>query len=168
MPIQIVHKPLSHGNRHQSPSRIIVHAMAEFIYIDTDASQTLNIPVGEYHAYEFLELRGLSAHVLGTPSGVRIRCREDHQGAWHAKGYNANSLGYEFLIPGLHDYPSFLNAMKTPYLTDPAYQAGVDQIIEWKESYGIDRVDRHSDIDPARKYDPGNGLPWDQFLTDTQ
>lgn len=168
MPIQLVHKQISHGNGQQSPSRIIIHAMGEFIYIDIRSAQSLDMPPGEYHAYEFLELRRLSAHILGTPSGVKIRCREDNQGAWHAKGYNANSLSYEYLVPGLHDYTSFLSAIKTPYVTDAAYQAGVEQILEWKARYGIDRIDRHSDVDPTRKYDPGDGFPWEKLLEDTQ
>jgi len=165
--LNIVYQHLEHGSDQQSPSRIIIHAMAEYIHIDAAASTALKIPAGDYHAHEFLNLSGLSAHILGTPSGVRIRCREDNEGAWHAKGHNTNSLGYEFLVPGLHDYGSFLATIKRPYLTAEQYEAGIEQVRDWVKNHNIKRMDRHSDVDPVRKKDPGDGFPWKQFKQDT-
>ena len=78
--------PLLTGPRHQTPNKIVVHAMGEFIN---------NKP-----AWAFLESIGLSAHIFVTPSGVIVRSRKDRQGAWHAKGFNTDSLGIEFLVPG--------------------------------------------------------------------
>jgi len=79
--------PLDAGFDNHSPKRIVIHAMGE--YIDTE-------PV-DYHAVDWLRKLGLSAHAFITPSGVVIRGRKDAQGAYHAKGYNAGSLGVEFL-----------------------------------------------------------------------
>jgi len=102
--------PLPAGASHNAPQRIILHAMGEFI--DTDGR--------DYFAADFLKKLGLSAHMLITPSGVAIKCREYNQGAYHAKGYNTNTLGIEFLVPGLHTYESFLEAINSEYLSKSA------------------------------------------------
>jgi len=159
-------KHLEHGALHNVPSSIVIHSMAEYIHIDQAASVALNIPAGDYHAFEFLDVSGLSAHILGTPSGVNIRCRYDNEIAWHARGHNTGSLGYEFLVPGLHDYGSFLEAIKRPYLSAEQYQKGVDQVKQWANHFQIEKIDRHSDLDPTRKKDPGDGFPWEQFKKD--
>ena len=148
--------PLAKGAYAQQPSRIVVHAMAEFI---TDRGR-------EWHAPEFLKNIGLSAHSLITPSGVRIRCRRETQGAYHARGFNRDSLGIEVLVPGVHDYDSFIEAIKTPYMTKTQYHATVDQCREWLDEFHILSIDRHSDVDPERKHDPGDGFPWTDLLSD--
>ena len=156
--MQIANIPIEFGGGHQKPNRIIIHAMGEFI--DDGTGRV-------YSAVDWLKNLKLSVHSLVTPSGVDIRCRDDDQIAWHAKGYNANSLGMEFLVPGVHNYESFLTAIKTEYLTAEQYQAGVDQVREWMDQLSIGRIDRHSDVSPGRKQDPGEGFPWQQFLHDT-
>jgi len=147
---------LPHGGGKQEPKRIVVHAMAEYIKYGEDV----------LHAYDFLKVVGLSAHSLITPSGVNIRCRKDGQIAYHAKGYNVDSLGIEFLVPGVHDYESFLDEMENDYLTPVQYKAGLIQIGEWLETHDIQHVDRHGDLDPARKSDPGAGFLWRRLLKD--
>jgi len=148
---------LVHGSsRLNKPKRIIVHAMAEYI-IDGKRKD---------HAVPFLERYELSAHALAAPDGSIYRCREDDENAWHAKGYNRDSLGIEFLVPGDHDYASFLEAIKHPYLTDAEYTNGLEQVREWMDLYPIVSVDRHSDVSPGRKVDPGDGFPWEEFRAD--
>lgn len=141
-----------HGRSNNKPKRIVIHAMGEFIQ-------------GE-HAVGFLDNIGLSAHVLGAPNGDTFRLRKDNETAYHALGYNRDTLGYEFLVPGDHTYATFLKAIDNPYLYGAQYQAGVDQVREWMELYGITDVVRHSDISPERKIDPGNGFPWALFQKD--
>lgn len=147
---------LPHGNSVTNrPTLIVIHAMGEYI----KDGRSLYAP-------EFLNLYGLSAHALVAPNGDIIRCRSDDETAWHARGHNTNSLGIEFLCGGRHDYASFVEAIKHPYLTQQQYSSGVEQVRSWMELYGIKRVARHSDLSPGRKVDPGNGFPWQDFLHD--
>ena len=151
--------PLPFGGGHLEPSKVIVHAMAEFVIKDGRA----------YHAIEWLRKKKQSAHIFVTPSGTIIRSRGDDQVAWHAKaqGHNFKSLGIEFLVPGAHDYGSFLDTIKRDYLTPQQYSAGVEFCRkEWVNKLGILHFAKHSTIDPAMKEDPGGGFNWTQFLGD--
>lgn len=149
---------LPHGsNRPQVPTRIVVHTMAEYIRHEGRVS----------HAVNFLDRMGLSAHFFVTPKGDLIRCRKDDQVAWHAKSYNINSLGIEFLVEcdpkfGM-DYRELLEAMKTDYLTKDQFDSGVEKVNEWCNLHNIKHIDRHSTLSPKRKSDPGSGFPWQEF-----
>ena len=145
-----MHNP--NGATHQTPNRIIVHAMGEYIL--------------DEHAPDFLISQGLSAHVLAAPDGTLIRCRADEEGAYHALGFNTDSLGIEMLVAGHHDYGSFLKAIEAPWVTDAQYAAVVKQCREWMQKFSITRIERHCDVSPGRKLDPGTGFPWDKFLTE--
>lgn len=144
------------GKWKNEPKLIVVHSMAEFIVGDGFHD----------HAVKFLDKIGLSAHSLIDPSGINYRLRREDQIAWHAKGFNDNSLGIEFLVPGQYNYAEFLERIKTPYLSDEQYQEGLAQIREWLDGYEISQIRRHSDVDPVRKFDPGAGFPWERLLED--
>lgn len=152
--MEIADIPLPDGGGQQWPNRIIVHSMAQFI----------NDRGTAYYASEWLRHLGLSAHALVDPSGVLVRCREDTEMAWHAKGHNSNTLGIEILVPGVHDYGTFVERIKTPYCTDVQLEAAKWQVSEWVRKHNISEIARHSDVDPDRKVDPGAGLDWSKFL----
>lgn len=150
-----LHNPYG-GSRDNHPKVIVIHAMAEYI---KDGKKT-------YHAAEFLNEYELSAHALGAPNGDLYRLRNDNQTAWHARGFNQDSLGYEFLVPGEHDYASFLEALKENYVLPLQYETGLNVLGEWKEKHNIDTIVKHSDLSPGRKVDPGMGFPWDDLMRD--
>lgn len=153
----IIDKPLTKGAFAQKPRRAIIHSMAEFLHYEGKV----------IHATDFLEKIGLSAHILIAPNGDILRCRNNHQGAYHAKNNNENTVGAEWLVEGIHDYASFKETIKTDYLTPQQYTAGVDYIRQdWVINEGILNFARHSDIDPDRKVDPGDGFLWTKFLQD--
>ena len=145
--------PLEKGSSYNLPSKVIIHAMGEFIHYDDKI----------LHAVDFLREIGLSAHALICPDGSIIKCRETTVGAYHAKGHNTSSLGVEFLVLGVHTYGSFIKAISEPYLTDAQFEAGIYLCQQW--AVGRDIV-KHSDIDPDRKKDPGEGFPWAKFITE--
>lgn len=155
---------LPHGGGLQTPKMIVLHAMAEYIDVDAKTAKQKGIAPGPCHAVRWLDICGLSAHALITPTGVSIRCRKDDQMAWHARGHNHNSLGIEFLVPGKHNYQTFLAAIKKPYLTNEAFHCGQEQIREWLEAWNIDEMKTHQELDPSRKHDPGTGFPLNDFL----
>jgi len=146
---------LEHGRGTQVPDTIIVHAMGEFILTKPPR-----------HAVKFLDFDKLSAHALIAPDGTNYRCRLDTEIAWHALKHNTNTLGIEFLVPGDHNMASLIKAMNKEYLAEIQYQAGLAQIKEWIELWPIKEIKRHSDIDPERKVDPGDGFLWERLLND--
>ena len=152
----IINKPLPKGAKHQTPRRVILHSMAEFIKLDS----------GNKHAYDFLKDIGLSVHALICPDGTIIRSREDNQGSYHARGFNRDSLGVEFLVKGAHDYTSFKNTISNYYLTLDQHISGVELLRDWCSKYDIKSIDTHSSLSPKRKIDPGAGFPLKQFLID--
>lgn len=151
--LQIASIPSTIGGGKQEPDTIIIHSMAEYIdHVDRD-----------YHAKDWLDKLGLSVHFLICPSGVILQTRNEDQVSWHAKGHNTGSIGVEFLVPGIHTYATFLEAMKRPYLTRQQLNAGVDLCEQLREK-GITKITRHDELDPKRKSDPGKGFPWGELL----
>ena len=143
----------------QVPEIIVVHAMGEFINGDGWRD----------HAVQFLRTAKpypLSAHSLVAPDGTNYRCRLDTECAYHAGGYNKNTLGIECLVAGEHNYGSFVSTISKPYLANDQYNEVVRQAREWLELWPIKKIVRHSDLSPERKVDPGDGFPWQDFLND--
>ena len=154
----IVERLLPHGGGHQTPTRIIVHCMAETTIYEGK----------QYKAWELLDFLGLSAHVLIPPDGSRIRCRHDDQIAWHAKGHNTNSLGVEVLVPDVFNLEQLQDKTRKPWVSDAQLNTLVQQIMIWKKEHRIEKLDRHSDVDPVRKwYDPGAGFDFTELLRRT-
>jgi len=156
-----IHAHNKYGRGHQRPDTIIVHSMGEFLSNDD---------VNYIYAPEYLELTKVSAHVIVAPNGDVYRCRADEEIAWHAgSGFNTDSLGIEFMVPGKYSWATrenFYTAISKAYLSDEQYQSGVDVCKAWVDKWGIKSVKRHSDVAPDRKKDPGSGFPWEQFLID--
>lgn len=161
------------------PTGIVVHAMLEQIAI-TDAVLE-HYPADDYPrvharagervwAATWLDLVGLSAHALVSPDGPIIRCRWDHEIAWHASGFNDTRLGVEVLVRGAYDYGAFLTRIDEPWIEPGSAQfaAAAAQVTDWCLRHGIraapGTIDRHSDLDPNRKRDPGAGFPWARLL----
>jgi len=147
--------PYPSSDYDNKPTRIVVHAMGEYIKTGKDTYT---------HAVAFLNDLKLSAHVLVAPNGDIYRCRYDDERASHAKGFNTDSLGIEFLVKGNHDYGTFLETIKTDYITHEQLDAGLEVVKEWLQLHNIKTIERHSDISPGRKVDPGEGFDWKEFV----
>lgn len=150
--MNIIERKLDYGSNHNTPRKIVIHAMGEYI---KDPSPMM--------AVDFLEKLGLSAHYLILPNSDIMLCRNPEQGAYHARGYNTDSIGIEYLVEGVHDYGTFLAAIKEPYITPGQWEAGIELVNHLTELYDIHSIDRHSDLSPGRKLDPGDGFQWDDF-----
>lgn len=152
--MEIIERFLPYGAARQTPTRIVIHAMGERIaYPAKDSAMP---------AADFLSFMGLSAHYLIAPDNI-IMCRLPEQGAYHAKGYNTGSIGIEFLVPGTHNYTTFKAAIKEDYLSAAQFNAGVKLVRHLVSLYNITKIDRHSDLSPTRKVDPGSGFDWNKF-----
>lgn len=173
----VIQRPLPHGPSSQTPRRTVIHALAEQIDITEDVLEwypqekypELHEHLGErVYAATWLDLIGLSAHLLIASDGTPIRCRDDEQGAWHAKSYNSDSLGIEVLVPGVFGYGAFLEAIDEPWLSQAQYITTVGAVRQLRGKWGIGtqpgELDRHCDLSPDRKKDPGRGFPWQEFL----
>jgi len=137
------------GGGIQTPDTLVIHAMSEYI--------------NGMYADEFLSSVGLSAHFLLKPNGEFIKLRKTTEVAWHAKGFNTNSIGIEVLVEGSHTYDTFLEKIKTDWVKPEQYKALIEMSNGIIEHYDIEKVVRHSDLSPERKKDPGDGFKWQYF-----
>lgn len=140
---------------YDDPEHIIVHAMAEYVIRPGGST---------YTAYQDMMSRNEAHHITVTPSGVRVRGRDDDEYAQHTKGKSRFALSIIFLIAGAYSEEELFEAMKKDYLTGPEFKAGVEQVRKWLDAYPhIKTVERSSDV-VKRNYDPGDGFPWLAFL----
>jgi N-acetylmuramoyl-L-alanine amidase len=168
----IVEMPRIGTQVQMQPAGIIVHAMAE--YLDTEPY--------DIDAYNFLRNHGLSAHYLVSPSGCVLKCAEETQVCYHAKGRNAwndeeqgavGTVGIEILVPGLHTYASFADRIRGTewcYHKSKQWGASVELVRDILQRHDIlpTEVKRHSDVSPGRKVDPGKGFLWEKFLREVE
>lgn len=146
----------SEGGGLQTPNRIIVHSMGEYLDLGSE-------PV---HATEFLDkVMKFSAHILVSPNGIIYRQRSDDQIAWHAKGHNMNTLGIEILVDGVWTYGPWKERIKEDWCSKFQFYVAAAVVRNWMLKWSItpQLVLRHSDVDPARKVDPGEGFDWLTF-----
>ena len=136
--------------------KIIIHSMGEFIDAESD----------DFHAKEWLDFLGYAAHFLVCPSGIIIQTLPTNIMGAHAKGHNWETIGIEFLVPGMHTYGTFLKRIENPYLTEEQLQAGIHLAAWLKEQHSKAEITSHQILDPDRKYDPGRGFPWEKYLAD--
>jgi|TARA_R110001599_G_scaffold7003_1_gene34685 N-acetyl-anhydromuramyl-L-alanine amidase AmpD len=138
--------------------RVVIHAMAEYIDLEPH----------DLHAVDYLRTTQLNAHAFVTPSGVVLQTAADLDLVYHARGYNNNSLGIEFLVAGVHTYHSFTRAIEKDWIGVIQYNAGVQYVRQWLDTHNLTslHVEQHSTLSPGRKVDPGKGFPWAQFIND--
>jgi len=153
------------------PKGIIIHSMAEYLKVD-------NQPV---KAYDFIKSVRLSVHGFIHPDGtyqhmIKSPGKAHHAGTseWNGlKHLNSHYLGIEILVPGNHDYKSFLKALKKPGIyTSAQFKCAVEVCKYWIKLYNIplENIVRHSDCsgDHVRgknkgKKDPGPLFDWKSF-----
>lgn len=154
MPTEYRRNP--NGFSGNTPCRIIVHCMAASIdYQD----KRMDAPA-------FLRHIGLSTHALVRPDGTLIHCREDTEGAYHAKGHNQDTLGIELLVPDAHNLAELKERVQNVWLSGDQYLAAAEWVREKMRRHNIakDDVVRHMDLDPERRwFDPGPSFPWSLF-----
>ena len=161
-----IDRPLPRGFPNQRPKTICLHSIGEWIHLDLKIAKQLGIEKRDYYCIEFLEAIGYSAHGVISPNGLFIKCRETRQGAFHAKNFNEDSLGLEFMVPGLHTLATMHRVIENPWLPDPEFTTGVEVVRGWKDEYNIrvQEIYTHEQLSPERKKDPGAGFPLEPFL----
>lgn len=142
-------KPTKFHGGEQNPDTIVIHAMGEYI--------------NGVHASDFLSSIKLSAHYLIELDGVITKLVPTDRKAYHAKGHNTNTIGIEVLVEGDHNYETFIEAIKSDYVKPKQMEVLINLVNAIDGYWPIQRVVRHSDIDPERKEDPGTGFDWEYF-----
>ena len=144
---------LKHTRRSRLPSLIVIHAMAEFIKMNDDRI---------LRAVDLLDELKLSAHYLVHPDGSVSYLVDPIYTARHAYGVNSKSIGIEVLVPGLHNYGTFIDTiLNDPYWCSHSQVVSTKRIVRsLKEDFPITAVKTHQEVDKRRKkLDPGPHFP---------
>ena len=122
----------------------------------------------------------VSAHYYITPAGAIHRVLSPDMKAWHAgvsewsgeNNLNNTAVGFELLVPGTHDYSSFVNAIQHDCFSAAQYDAASWLTAQLMLQYriGLQDVRGHSEVsgdavrgDGKGKIDPGSGFDWRRF-----
>lgn len=157
-----------HPTRQRPIDTIVVHT-AENV---PDWGDTNDLGAENVAAYAARMERAASYHTV-VDSDTTIELLPAGYTAFHARGWNSNSLGLSFATSAdqWDDAPEWWVAS--------ILANGADVAAGWCQQFGIDpvRVTKgviyqggtgfvaHADVDPSRRHDPGTGFPWDRFLT---
>ena len=155
---------------------IIIHSMTEYVVPD---GRTI-------FAMDFLNEIQLGAHYFIAPDGLTIRgvapdFRTPHVGKSEYLGrkwLNETSIGIEFLVPGIHTYKEFVQALLIgdPF-TDEQYRAGGELIASLKKQFPsiLARISGHMNVssdairgDGRGKVDPGRHFNWEALTAQTE
>jgi N-acetyl-anhydromuramyl-L-alanine amidase AmpD len=148
-----------HRHRPGDVDTLVVHAMAEWVMDDN----------GEYHyCTDWLNILELSVHAYCLPDGRIVESVDPGRVAYHAGGYNNRSIGMEFIIPGGHNYDTFLEQMantENPPYSVEQYAAGGLWFRQIADRFGLtyQNIRSHHQLDPDRKLDPGDAFSWAAF-----
>ena len=139
-----------------NPNTIVVHAVAEFIDF-RHRDQT---------GWEFIDSLGWGAHYYITPSGTIINSIPEQRMGAHAKGHNEDTIGIEFVVPGLHTIETLTRAMDNPgWMSYAQTEHGIllcNELISRHKN--IKYMTSHAHLSPERKTDPGKGFPYPEFI----
>lgn len=139
-----------HGGSNR-PTKIIIHAMSEFI---------AGLPADEY----LENIAKLSVHYLIQTNGDVMKCVDPCHVAYHALKNNSQTIGIEVLVKGDLTYIEFLKRIKDDWVINKQMISLIQLCNNLIKLYNIKEVVRHSDVDPGRKFDPGAGFDWDFFI----
>ena len=182
--MNVVDGPATQNFSNRMPSEIdliVIHSMGERLrwgdsYCTAEEMLTLKAPPATWTK----DWNRVSAHYFIRPNGDIHRVLSPELKAWHAgvsewngqSGLNANSIGIELLVPGSHDYASFVNAIQHNWVASEQYDAVSWLVAQLMIQYGINLGDvrGHSEVagDDVRgagkgKVDPGGGFNWRRF-----
>lgn len=159
--MEIYQMPSAYGFIHNNPDRVIIHCMGQFIYdVKTDRV---------YYAKDWLDHLGISVHFTIDPDAGILQHRDINSGAYHAKFNNEDTVGLEFLVPGIWYGERFRKRIETPYLNDFQYSCGVwlmQNVLTGLPLYAHSEVDHRYREGVKVKVDPGRGFPKDKFSAD--
>jgi N-acetyl-anhydromuramyl-L-alanine amidase AmpD len=165
---------------HVRPLGIVIHAMGQFVIDKGDHYAPNYLAKNERSAHAFVERNhiwewipeNLTAYHAGVANNKSHSHKGQSQGGFTP--INTYYLGPEILVEGHHNYSSFLEAIKKPYLIGDQYEILKKWVFNKMIAHSIPltNIVRHSDIsgkdvrpdDP--KFDPGDGFPWGDFQSD--